>query len=145
MPDLLRSWEPWAPAGVTKPAPTFFSRESCLLHQFSSTGVTFTDDQDGRHERRLKEAITVLLDLDTTVARAYLVRASHAGDTGPAVLVLLTDDRKENGPLALRMDRVFGALLNTETHLDVVFLDDEADVRIRKSCAPFYDRRARYH
>ena len=116
-----------------------------MLDQFSSTGITFMGDQDGRHERRLKEAITVLLDLDTTVARAYLLRASYAGETGRAMLVLLTDDRKQNGPLALRMDRVFGALLNTEMHLDVVFLDDEADARIRKSCVPFYDRRARYH
>lgn len=99
-------------------------------------------EQDGAYERRLKEAISVLLDLDTTVARAYLARANYAGG---AVLVLLTNDRKENGTLALQMDRVFGALFNTQAHLDVVFLDDDADARIRKSCAPFYDRRARYH
>jgi hypothetical protein len=113
-----------------------------VLHQFSATGITFMGEQDGAHEKRLKEAISVLLDLDTTVARAYLLRANHSGGT---VLVLLTHDRQESGKLALQMDRAFGALFNTEAHLDVVFLDDEADERIRKSFSPFYDRRARYH
>ena len=116
-----------------------------MLHQFAADGITFVRWQDGRHERRLKEAISVLLDLDATVARAYLVRTSHAGITGGAVLGLLTHDRKESGKLALQMDRVFGVLLNNEAHLDVVFLDDESDVHMRRACAPFYHHRARYH
>ena len=116
-----------------------------MLHQFTAGIITFIAGQDGAHERRLKEAISVLLDLDATVARAYLVRTSHAGVTGGAVLGLLTHDRKASGKLALQMDRAFGALLNTEAHLDVVFLDDEGDVRMRKTCAPFYHHRARYH
>ena len=116
-----------------------------MLHQFSATTITFIGEQDGAHERRLKEAISVLLDLDATVARAYLVRANHDGATGGAVLGLLTHDRQESGKLALQMDRVFGALFNTETHLDVVFLDDEGDARIQRTCSPFYDRPAHYH
>ena len=116
-----------------------------MLHQFSATSITFIGEQDGAHERRLKEAIAVLLDLDTTVARAYLVRASHDGVAGGAVLGLLTHDRQESGKLALQMDRVFGALFNTETHLDVVFLDDEGDARIQRTCSPFYDRPALFH
>ena len=116
-----------------------------MLHQFSAGNIAFIGWQDGAHERRLKEAISVLLDLDATVARAYLVRANYAEVTGSALLGLLTHDRKESGKLALQMDRVFGALLNTEAHLDVIFLDDEGDVRMRKICAPFYHHRARYH
>jgi hypothetical protein len=116
-----------------------------LLHQFSATAVTFIGEQDGAHERRLKEAISVLLDLNASVTRAYLVRASHDGITGGVMLGLLTHDRKECGKLALQMDRVFGALFNTNAHLDVVFLDDEGDRRIRKACAPFYNLRMRYH
>ena len=112
-----------------------------MFHQFSASGITFMDEQDGAHERRLKEAIAVLLDLDATVTRAYLVRASYGG----AVLALLTRDRKESGKLALQLDRAFGALFNTETHLGVVFLDEEGDARFRKACAPFYDHHALFH
>jgi hypothetical protein len=118
-----------------------FHWEARLLHQFSANNITFIGEPDGAHERRLKEAISVLLDLDTTVTRAYLVRASYGG----AVLGLLTRDRHESGKLALQMDRAFGALFNTEAHLDVVFLDDEGDARFRKACAPFYDRHALFH
>ena len=116
-----------------------------MLHQFSTSAVSFIGEQDGAHELRLKEAISVLLDLSATVARAYLVRANTGGITGGVMLGLVTHDKKESGKLALQMDRVFGALFNTETHLDVVFLDDEGDARIRESCPPFYRYQARYH
>ena len=116
-----------------------------MLHQFSTSAVSFIGEQDGAHELRLKEAISVLLDLSATVARAYLVRASTGGITGGVMLGLVTHDKKESGKLALQMDRVFGALFNTETHLDVVFLDDEGDAKIRKACQPFYRYRACYH
>jgi hypothetical protein len=112
-----------------------------LLHQFSTSAVSFIGEQDGARELRLKEAISVLLDLSATVARAYLVRANAGG----VMLGLVTHDKKESGKLASQMDRAFGALFNTEAHLEVVFLDDESDARIRKTCAPFYHYRARYH
>jgi hypothetical protein len=117
-----------------------------LLHQFSATDVTFIGEQDGAYERRLKEAISVLLDLNATVARAYLARVRYGdGMSGGVMLGLLTHDKKESGKLALQMDRAFGALFNTQAHLDVVFLDDEGDARMRKACPPFYHRRVRYH
>ena len=116
-----------------------------MLHQFSASHITFIGEQDGANEQRLKEAISVLLDLNATVARAYLVRANTGGIAGGVMLGLVTHDKKESGKLALQMDRVFGALFNTEAHLDVVFLDDEGDAKIRKACQPFYHCRARRH
>jgi hypothetical protein len=116
-----------------------------LLHQFSAASITFIGEQDGAHEQRLKEAISVLLDLNATVARAYLFRASYNGIAGGVMLGLVTHDKKDSGKLALQMDRAFGALFNTDAHLDVVFLDDEGEARIRNACRPFYHYRARYH
>jgi hypothetical protein len=116
------------------------TREPLMLHQFSAADISFIGEQDGAHERRLKEAITVLLDLNASVARAYLARTA-----GGVLLGLLRHDKTESGKLALQMDRAFGALFNTEAHLDVVFLDDEGDARFRKNCRPFYHHTARYH
>jgi hypothetical protein len=116
-----------------------------LLHQFSTSAAGFIGEQDGASELRLKEAISVLLDLNAGVARAYLVRASYDGIPGGVMLGLVTHDKKASGKLASQMDRAFGALFNTEAHLDVVFLDDEGDAKIRKTCRPFYHYRARYH
>ena len=113
-----------------------------MLQPFSTTRISFIGEQDGAREQRLKEAISVLLDLNSTVARAYLARVSYDdGTTASVLLGLLTRDKKESGKLALQMDRAFGALFNTEAHLDVVFLDDESDAQIRKTCRPFYSTR----
>jgi SseB protein C-terminal domain len=115
-----------------------------LLHSSSTSQIIFIGEQGGADERRLKEAISVLLDLNASVARAYLVLTK--GDAAPSVMLgLVTHDRRESGPLALQMDRVFGALFNTETHLDVIFLDDDGDAKIRRTCTPFYHFTARYH
>jgi hypothetical protein len=117
-----------------------------LLHRFSASDIVFLGEQDGAPERRLKEAITVLLDLNAGVSRAYLARVRYdSGVTGGMLLGLLARDKRENGTLALQMDRAFGALFNTKAHLDVVFLDDDGDARIRQSCRPFYNYIARYH
>ncbi len=116
-----------------------------MLHQFSTSAAGFIGEQDGASELRLKEAISVLLDLNAGVARAYLVRASYDGIPGGVMLGLVTHDKKASGKLASQMDRAFGALFNTEAHLDVVFLDDEGDARMQSTCPPFYCYRARYH
>ncbi len=116
-----------------------------MLHPFSASDITFMDEQEGIQERRLKEAVAVLLDLDATVVRAYLVCASYNGAIDGAMLGLLTRDRQESGKLALQMDRAFGALFDTKAHLNVLFLDDEDDAHFANACAPFYSRLTRYH
>jgi SseB protein C-terminal domain len=123
-----------------------FSRGLGLLQQFSVSRITFIGEQDGAHDRRLKEAISVLLDLNASVTRAYLARVSYDdGTTASMLLGLVTHDKQQSSKLALQMDRAFGALFNTESHLDVVFLDEEADAQIRKACRPFYSHRTSYH
>ena len=44
-----------------------------MLGPFSASDITFMDEQEGIQERRIKEAIAVLLDLDATVVRAINV------------------------------------------------------------------------
>ncbi len=116
-----------------------------MLHQFSRSAGSFIGEQAGARAMRSMEAICVLLDLNAGVARAYLVRASTGGIADGVMLGLVTHDRQESGKLASQMDRAFGALFNTEAHLDVVFLDDESDARMQRTCPPFYRYRARYH
>jgi hypothetical protein len=116
-----------------------------LLHQFFTPDITFVGEQDGPPERRLKEALAVLLRLNATVTRAYLARVLYAGRTGGVMLGLLTDDEEECEKLAAQVGNAFAALFNTSAHLDIVFLSDEQDAEIRKACPPFYERNASYH
>ncbi|HEY0342229.1 MAG TPA: enhanced serine sensitivity protein SseB C-terminal domain-containing protein, partial [Steroidobacteraceae bacterium] len=111
-----------------------------MLHPFMTPEVTFLGEQDGPAERRLKEALSVLLDLGATVTRAYLARVSYDDKTSGMMLGLLTEDERNSEKVAGQMGRTFEALFNTRAHLEIMCLDDERDAEIRKACAPFYDR-----
>ena len=127
-------------ASRTGPTALRPTREVQLLHRFTTPEVTFLGEQDGPAERRLKEALSVLLGLGATVTRAYLARVRYDDKTSGVMLGLLTDDERNSEKVAGQMGRTFEALFNTKTHLDIMFLDDERDAEIRKACAPFYDR-----
>jgi len=113
-----------------------------LLDQFVIPEITFLGEQDGPAERRLKEALAVLLRLDPTVTRAYLARVLYDGKTGGVMLGLLTDDERDNEKLVEQVGKAFAALFNTSAHLDIIFLSEEKDAEIRKTCPPFYNRYA---
>lgn len=113
-----------------------------MLDQFVTPDITFLGEQDGPAERRLKEALGVLLRLDPAVIRAYLARVLYDGKTGGVALGLLTDDERDNEKPVEQMGRAFAALFNTSAHLDVVFLNEDKDAEIRKTCPPFYNRYA---
>jgi hypothetical protein len=111
-----------------------------MLHQYSTPDITFLDEQDGPAERRLKEALAVLLGLGDTVTRAYLARVRYHDETSGVMLGLLTDDERNSEKVAGQMGNTFAALFNTKADLDIVFLSGERDAEIRKACPPFYDR-----
>jgi hypothetical protein len=135
-----RSAELWASARVVARCPHFFlGREVRLADPFSAPEIAFAGEDDGSDERRLKEALDVLLRLNRGVSRAYLF---HDGNTGGVTLGVLTDDEKENEKLAEQVNRAFAALFNTASHLGIRFLSSENEAEIRKIMPPFYDRRA---
>jgi SseB protein C-terminal domain len=111
-----------------------------LIHSLSTEDVTFLGEQDGPAERRLKEALAVLLGLGASVTRAYLARVVYDDKTSGVMLGLLTDDDRDCEKLAGQIGKTVAALFNTRADLDIVFLSDERDAEIRKACRPFYDR-----
>ena len=111
-----------------------------MIHSLSSADVTFLGEQDGPAERRLKEALAVLLGLGASVTRAYLARVVYDDKTSGVMLGLLRDGGRDCEKLARQIGKTVAALFNTRTDLDIVFLNNERDVEIRKACPPFYDR-----
>ena len=116
-----------------------------MIHSLSTEDITFLGEQDGPAERRLKEALAVLLRLDATVTRAYLARVIYDGRTSGVMLGLLAGDEGESPKLAEQLGKAFAALFNTEDHLDIVFLSDELDAEISHACPPFFVRHAGRH
>jgi hypothetical protein len=110
-----------------------------LAGPFSAPEIAFAGEEDGSDERRLKEALDVLLGLNRSVSRAYLF---HDGKSGGVTLGVLTDDERENEKLAEQVNKAFAALFNTTAHLGIRFLSSENDAEIRTIMPPFYVRRA---
>jgi hypothetical protein len=111
-----------------------------LIHSLSTEDITFLGEQDGPAERRLKEALAVLLGLGASVSRAYLARVAYDDKTCGVMLGLLTHDGRDCEKLAGQIGKTVAALFNTRADLDIVFLNNERDAEIRKTCRPFYDR-----
>jgi hypothetical protein len=111
-----------------------------MIDEFPAPDITFLGEQDGPAERRLKEALAVVLGLDVSVTRAYLARVLHDGKTRGVMLALLTVDEQGSEKLVAQVGKAFAALFNAKANLDVVFLDGAKDAEIRKVCPPFFDR-----
>jgi len=114
-----------------------------MIDEFATPDITFLGEQDGPAERRLKEALGVVLGLDRSVIRAYLARVLYDGKASGVMLALLTDDGEDSEKLVAQAGKAFAALFNTRENLDVIFLCEEKDAEISKVCPPFYARRAR--
>ena len=112
-----------------------------MIHSLSTADITFLGEQDGPAERRLKEALAVLLGLGASVTRAYLARVAYDDKTSGVMLGLLTDDDRDCEKLAGQIGKTVAALFKTSADLDIVFLNRERDAEIRKACPPFYDRK----
>lgn len=115
-----------------------------MTDEFTTPGITFLGEQDGPAERRLKEALGVVLGLDRGVIRAYLARVLYDGKASGVMLALRTSDGEDSEKLVVQAGKTFAALFNTRETLDVIFLSEERDAEISKVCPPFYyARRAR--
>ena len=81
-----------------------------VIDEFTTPDITFLGEQDGPAERRLKEALGVLLWLDRSVIRAYLARVRHDGKTESVMLALLTDGEDDSVRLVAQAGKIFAAL-----------------------------------
>ena len=113
-----------------------------MIDEFTTPDITFVGEQDGPAERRLKEALGVVLGLDRTVIRAYLASVLYDGKISGVMLALLTDEEQDSEKLVAQAGRTFAALFNTRANLDIIFLSAEKNAEISKVCPPFYARRA---
>jgi hypothetical protein len=110
-----------------------------MVDHISTAEINCLGEQDGPSELRLTEALGVLLRLNQSVTRAYLLRD---GETGAVTLGILTDNANEDEKLVEQVDKAFAALFNTTAHLGILFLSELQDAEIRKAVAPFYNRYA---
>jgi hypothetical protein len=113
-----------------------------LIDQFATPDIRFLGEQDGPAERRLKEALAVVLGLDPSLIRAYLARVLYDSKTTGVILGLLTSEEEDSEKLATQAGKTFAAMFNARAQLDIIFLNHAQDAEIAKVCPPFFARKA---
>lgn len=109
--------------------------------QLTALRIEFTGEQDLPPERELKKRFVELFDTLGTVERSYLARVDYGHGmpwaTGVHVALCLRC-ASEHERLRLEVGTIFAETFGSHEHLDIVFIDDEQEQRLRQVCLPFY-------
>jgi hypothetical protein len=108
--------------------------------QLRGDRVRFLEEQDGPHERVLKDRLAEVFRGEPQVTRAYLVRTDHGDGSGLHVVLGLRADGIDHKRLAEHVAVIFHALFPASEHLDTVFVDAVHEARLRKVCKPFFEQ-----
>ncbi|HZP40674.1 MAG TPA: enhanced serine sensitivity protein SseB C-terminal domain-containing protein [Candidatus Binatia bacterium] len=103
--------------------------------------MTFVCEQDGPPEQALKGLLARAFDARDRVARAFLARVDYGDGAYAVALCVRTVAGTEEMGVVRDVAEAFRQLFGRDQHLDVCFLDDEQEARVRRVCRPFYERR----
>jgi type III secretion system (T3SS) SseB-like protein len=103
--------------------------------------LEFLGEQDGPPERELKEALVRLFEAKGKVNRAYLARLSYL-ETGATGVGLCVPVDAYSVELVRAVGSVFSDLFGADQYLDVVFVTEDEEKRLRDVCRPFFKKPA---
>lgn len=106
--------------------------------------IRFVGEQDGPSERELKHQFVQLFSTIEYIRVAYLAIADYQSGSPPSVVLCLHLDRGEDAGLVETLGKIFNAMFNVDEHLDVLFIDDEDEARLKTVCLPFYRSTHKY-
>lgn len=101
--------------------------------------ITFSCEQDGPPERQLKAELTELFARHETIERAYLVRGLSKGSGAVGVYLCIKSKNLRNHTIVRQTADVFGRIFSAEQSLDILFLTNEEEHRVRKVCSAFFE------
>jgi hypothetical protein len=107
--------------------------------EFHRSEVRFIAEQDGPVEQEFQRRLIDVLRNYKSITRAYLAAIDYGTpDTFTAALCL----RALSGPdteLVKSIGNVFASIFSSAEHLDIVFIDEQQDIRVGKVCRAFYE------
>ena len=107
--------------------------------EFHRSHVRFLAEQDGPIEQEFKRRLTDLFDDCQTVKKAYLAVVDYG--TPSTFTVALCIRSVVPGPdksLVNSISSVFASIFSSAEHLDILFLDDEQEIKLGRVCQEFY-------
>ena len=111
------------------------------VHNFIPEPIDFVGQQVGAVEDALKAAFTEVFVATPTVQSAYLARIYRGNSSAQTVALCLRSTIGVDDKLEERLNVIFRQRFRHDQHLDVLFLIEEDELRLREVCPPFHERR----
>ena len=112
--------------------------------EFYIPKIEFIREQDGVPERRLKSGVNELFKIKEEILRAYLVRVKYNNETKDInsldVALCIKKIAGSDDRLAKKIGEIYASQFGVGKYLDIIFIDDEKENRIKKVAKPFYQR-----
>lgn len=100
--------------------------------------IKFIGEQDGVVERELKAKLNNVFLQSSDSIRAYLVRVQYSNSTEINVTLCIKSDNDFNETLLGECSRIFESIFKRGEHLDILYITDAQERKIRELCCPFY-------
>lgn len=107
---------------------------------FIESGVEFLTEQDGVPERELKAELHRCLQDTTVVQRAYLAAVQYSGKSVRSIALCLVAEPGCESKIVPTIGAVFSKMFNPKEHLDILFVDDQQELKLAHVCKPFFIR-----
>jgi len=106
--------------------------------------VRFIGEQKGPSEKLLTTKLSQVFAAGGLVERGYLVRVSYGNDPAATnvVLAIRTKSGEEERGLLTEINGSFASIFGAQEHLDILFVREDQEKRVRTVCPPFFSTTA---
>jgi len=107
--------------------------------KFHQSQVRFICEQDGAIEQEFKRRLTEVFQDRKTVTRAYLAAVDYGMPTTFTAALCLRAFPNPDTSLVKSIGIVFASIFSSTEHLDILFLDEEQEMHLKRVCRAFYE------
>ncbi|MDE1174500.1 MAG: enhanced serine sensitivity protein SseB C-terminal domain-containing protein [Parvibaculaceae bacterium] len=100
--------------------------------------LLFLGEQDGRPERMLKEKLSKLFNFGGEIESAYLAQVDFGNGIDASVALCLRVQGNVQEKIISYVGAAFSNIFKTDQHLDIIFLNDDQELQLKRVCRPFF-------
>ena len=106
--------------------------------KFHRSEVRFIAEQEGEIEQEFKRKLIDFFEDHQSVTKAYLAVVDYGTPATFTVALCLRTSSGSEQSLVKSIGNVFSSIFSSAEHLDILFLDDDQEMRLMRVCRPFY-------
>lgn len=109
--------------------------------RYDGASVQYIAEQDGETEKEFKILVTGFLSQFEEPIRAYLCRVTYLEEVNPDgfnVAMCLASDTEAMDEMRDGIASIFIQMFGKHEHLDIMFVNKDQEIKIRKVCQPFF-------